>query len=143
VDLPVSEALERMAVLGVGRLPVVDRNHPDRIEAMFRRQDAIAAYHLALGTNARSDHRRPLVATDASTGYVDLEVPPGSIADHRKISEVPWPEGCLIVSVHRGNQLLVASGDLELRSGDALTVFGDQAARRRLRERLSPRPASD
>jgi CIC family chloride channel protein len=143
VDLPVSEALERMAVLGVGRLPVVDRNHPDRIEAMFRRQDAIAAYHLALGTNARSDHRRPLVATDASTGYVDLEVPPGSIADHRKISEVPWPEGCLIVSVHRGNQLLVASGDLELRSGDALTVFGDQAARRRLRERLSPRAVSD
>jgi chloride channel protein, CIC family len=139
-DLPVSEALERMAVLGVGRLPVVDRSHPDRIEAMFRREDAIAAYHLALGTTARSDHPRPFVATDTSTatGYLDFDIPPGSIADHRRIREVPWPEGCIIVSVHRGNQLLVASGDLELRSGDALTVFGDQAARHRLTERLSP-----
>lgn len=142
VDLPVSEALERMAVLGVGRLPVVDRNHPDRIEAMFRREDAIAAYHLALGTKARSDHRRPVtvVPSSGSTAYLDLEVPPGSVADHRRIREVPWPEGCIVVSVHRGNRLLVASGDLELRSGDALTVFGDQASRERLRERLSPPP---
>ncbi|VAW06444.1 hypothetical protein MNBD_ACTINO01-2416, partial [hydrothermal vent metagenome] len=35
-DLPVSQALERMAVLGVGRLPVTDRSDPTRIEAMFR-----------------------------------------------------------------------------------------------------------
>jgi CIC family chloride channel protein len=139
-DVPVSEALERMAVLGIGRLPVVDRNHPDRIEAMFRREDAIAAYHLALGTKARSNYRRPLIAgrSSGSTAYLDFEVPPGSVADHRKIREVPWPEGCIVVSVHRGKDLLVASGDLELRSGDALTVFGDQSARRRLRERLSP-----
>jgi CIC family chloride channel protein len=143
VDLPVSEALERMAVLGVGRLPVVDRNHPDRIEAMFRREDAIAAYHLALGTTARADHRRPLLTADApaSTGYLEFEIPPGSIADRRTIREVPWPEGCIVVSVHRGRQLLVASGDVELRSGDALTVFGDRAARQRLKERLS-RPQS-
>jgi len=140
VDLPVSEALERMAVFGVGRLPVVDRNHPDRIEAMFRRQDAIAAYHLALGTTARSDHVRPPVVTarSAETTYLDFEIPPGSAADHRRIREIPWPEGCIVVSVHRGNRLLVASGDLELLSGDALTVFGDESARRRLAERLSP-----
>jgi len=145
VDLRVSEALERMAVLGVGRLPVVHRNHPERIEAMFRREDAIAAYHLALGTAARSDHLRQRVGTrtSPSTRYLDFEIPPGSAADHRKIREVPWPEGCIVVSVHRGNDLLVASGGLELRSGDALTVFGDQAARRRLIERLSPRPSAE
>jgi Trk K+ transport system NAD-binding subunit len=62
------------------------------------------------------------------------------VADHRKIREVPWPEGCIVVSVHRGNELLVASGDLELISRDALTVFGDEAARRRLIERLAPAP---
>lgn len=140
VDLPVSEALERMAVLGVGRLPVVDRRHPDRIEAMFRREDAIAAYHLALGRAARSDDLPLRVATrtSSSTRYLDFEIPPGSVAEYRRIREIPWPEGCIVVSVHRGSQLLVASGDLELRSGDALTVFGDDAARRRLIERLSP-----
>jgi len=145
VDLRVSEALERMAVLGVGRLPVVHRDHPHRIEAMFRREDAIAAYHLALGTSARSDQvaHRVGTRTSLSTRYLDFEIPPGSAADHRKIREVPWPEGCIVVSVHRGNELLVASGDLELHTGDALTVFGDQAARRRLVERLSPRPNAE
>ncbi len=145
MDLPVSEALERMAVLGVGRLPVVDRNNPDRIEAMFRREDAIAAYHLALGTAARTNHlpQRVATRTSPSTGYLDFEIPPGSAADHRRIREVSWPEGCIVVSVHRGNELLVASGDLELHSGDALTVFGDEAARRRLIERLSPHPDSE
>ena len=140
IDLPVSQALERMAVLGVGRLPVVDRKHPDRIEAMFRREDAIAAYHLALGQASRANHLPQRVATRTSqaTGYLDFEIPPGSAADKRKIREVSWPEGCIVVSVHRGNDLLVASGDLELHSGDALTVFGDQASRRRLIERLSP-----
>jgi len=145
MDLPVSVALERMAVLGVGRLPVVDRNDPDRIEAMFRREDAIAAYHLALGTAARSNHLPERVATrtSPSTGYLDFEIPPGSAAEHRRIREVPWPEGCIVVSIHRGNELLVASGDLELQSGDALTVFGDESARRRLIERLSPHPSSE
>lgn len=145
VDLPVSNALERMAVLGVGRLPVVDREHPERIEAMFRREDAIAAYHLALGRAARSNHlpQRVATRTSPSTGYLDFEIPPGSAADHRRIREVPWPEGCIVVSVHRGSELLVASGDLELHPGDALTVFGDEAARRRLIERLSPHPGSE
>ena len=145
VGLPVSHALERMAVLGVGRLPVVDRVDPTRIEAMFRREDAIAAYHLALGSAARSGQLPQRVATRMSptTRYFDFEVPPESIAAGRRIREIPWPEGCIVVSVHRGNDLLVASGDLELWSGDALTVFCDEAARRRLAERLSPPTGPD
>jgi len=144
-DLPVSEALERMAVLGVGRLPVVDRHDPDRIEAMFRRDDAIAAYHLALGTAARSDQLPERVATrmSESTRYFEFEIPRGSVAAGRKIREVSWPEGCIVVSVHRGSQLLVASGDVELLPGDALTVFCDDSARRRLIERLTPKTETD
>ncbi|MCL1599784.1 MAG: CBS domain-containing protein, partial [Actinomycetia bacterium] len=139
-DLPVSQALERMAVLGVGRLPVTDMNDPTRIQAMFRREDAIAAYHLALGSASRTDQLSHRVATRTtrSTQYLDFEIPPGSVADGRTIREVRWPEGCIVVSVHRGSDLLVASGDVELRAGDALTVFCDEAARRRLIERLTP-----
>jgi len=144
-DLAVSEALERMTALGVGRLPVVERMRPDRIEGMFRREDAIAAYHLALGSAARSDQlpQRVATRTTESTRYLDFEIPPGSAADGRRIREVPWPEGCIVVSVHRGNELLVAAGDLELHSGDALTVFCDEVARGRLIERLTPHPGSE
>lgn len=143
-DLPVSQALERMAVLGVGRLPITDHDDPTRIKAMFRREDAIAAYHLALGSAARTEQlpQRVATRTSKSTQYLDFEIPPGSVADGRTIREVRWPEGCIVVSVHRGNELLVASGDVELHAGDALTVFCDEAARRRLVERLTPHPGT-
>jgi chloride channel protein, CIC family len=144
VDLPVSEALERMAILGVGRLPVVDRRDPERIEAMFERDDAVAAHHLALGTAARGTQMRQrfLTTTSETTQYHEFEIPRESVAAGRQIKAVPWPEGCIVVSVHRGTQLLVASGDVELRPGDALTVFCDDAAWRRLVERLMPGPSS-
>ncbi len=137
-EMPVSAVLERMAALGIGRLPVVDPEDPGRLLAMFRREDAIAAYHLALGRAARRDRlpERVRRRRTPGTGFFEFTIPPDSVADGRKIKEVPWPEGCIVVSIHRGHDLLVASGDVELRAGDAVTAFGDEPARRRLLERL-------
>lgn len=140
-DVPVAEVLERMAVLGVGRLPVVDPEDPGRVLAVFRREDAIAAYHLALGAAAQRQRlpERVRARTTETTRFFEFTVPPGSVADGRRIKEIPWPEGCIVVSVHRGSRLLVARGDVEVLAGDTITVFGDDRARRRLEERLQPR----
>ncbi len=137
-DMPVSETLERMAALGVGRLPVVADDDPHRLVAMFRREDAINAYHMALGAAARQDRlpERTRTRRSASTEFFEFEIGENSPAAGRTIREVPWPEGCIVVSINRGNDLLVASGDQVLKPGDAITVFGDETARRRLAERL-------
>lgn len=139
---PVSEALERMAALGVGRLPVVDENDRTRLITMFRREDVVAAYHLALGATARARTRRDQFGarTDSDTRFFELAITPGSLADGRAISEIPWPEGCVVVSVHRGPSLLVPTGGTVIRAGDAITAFGSDEARDRLIERLKPPP---
>src|SRR5690606_14942518 len=49
-DNRVSQAMERMAALGVGRLPVVAPDDPTKLVGMFRREDAVRAYHQALGS---------------------------------------------------------------------------------------------
>jgi CIC family chloride channel protein len=141
-DTPVSEALERMGALGVGRLPVVAADDPGRLVGMFRREDAVLAYHRALGTTARASGLpdRLRARTGPGASFFEFEIPPGSPADGRKISEIPWPEGCVVVSVQRGTRLLVPSGPTEVRSGDAVTAFGGEEARRRLVERLEARP---
>lgn len=139
---PVSEALERMAALGVGRLPVVGVDEPTRLVGMFRREDVVSAYHRALGTTAR-DHgqsERLRARTQANARFFEMEIPAGSIADGRALSEVPWPEGCLIVSINRGSTHVVPSGPTILRAGDAITAFGGDEARDRLIGRLSNRP---
>lgn len=144
-SIPVSETLERMAALGVGRVPVVAEDDPKHLVGMFRREDAIAAYHHALGTAARLESVPERVGLRRAEGaeFFEYEIAAGSPAVGRMIKEVPWPEGSIVVSIHRGKRLLVAIGNETLYAGDALVVFGDEAARRRLEERLAPHLQED
>jgi CIC family chloride channel protein len=136
---PVSTALERMAVLGVGRLPVVAEDDPARLVGMFRREDAVRAYHEALTANTDMVLHRARLAqrTDPGAGYYEFRIPPGSMADGRAIREVAWPEGSTLVSIRRERDVEVPSGDTILRSGDVVTAFGTSASKSRMIERLN------
>ncbi|MFO7548756.1 MAG: chloride channel protein [Acidimicrobiia bacterium] len=136
---PVSVALQRMAVLGVGRLPVVSDEDASRLVGMFRREDAVRAYHVALGasTDRELARQRFRQRTDPGTDYFDFRVPPGSVADGRAVREVAWPEGCTLVSVRRGTDVIVPTGASLLEPGDVVTAFGTPASHRQVIERLN------
>lgn len=57
-----------------------------------------------------------------------LEIPVelGSIASGRMISEVEWPEGSLIVGIHRGNKEIVPNGNIKLLPGDYLVILSSE-----------------
>lgn len=136
---PVSHALERMAVLGVGRLPVVDEHDPTRLVGLFRREDAVRAYHEALGssTDAGLERARLAQRVEAGAGYYDFRIPPGSVADGRKVGEVSWPEGSTLVSVRRDRRVLVPDGSTALHAGDVVTAFGTGSSKQRMIDRLN------
>jgi len=136
---PVSRALERMAALGVGRLPVVAEADPDQLVGMFRREDAVRAYHVALtaATDVELHRARLAQRTAAGAGYYDFRVPPGSIADGRAIREVSWPEGSTLVSIRRERDVMVPSGETILQKGDLITAFGTTTSKERMIERLN------
>lgn len=136
---PVSTALERMAVLGVGRLPVVSEDDPARLVGLFRREDAVRAYHEALTASTDAELHRARLAqrTDPGAGYYEFRIPPGSMADERAIREVTWPEGSTLVSIRRERDVQVPRGDTVLRSGDVVTAFGTAASKDRMIERLN------
>jgi len=138
-NTPVSETLERMAALGVSRLPVVSAHNVDRLVGMFRRGDAVNAYHRALGEAkgvelARARHRR---RAEPGVSFFEVRVPPGSHLDGKLVKEVSWPEGCTVVSVRRGTIVLVPSGNTRLQVGDVITAFGTKGARDALVARLN------
>jgi chloride channel protein, CIC family len=137
---PVSEALERMAALGVGRIPVVDDGDNRRLVGMFRREDAVNAYHRARGAAERQaaerEHLR--LRTRLGSHFFDFVVWDRSRAIGRQVKEIPWPEGCLAVSVVRKGEVLVAQGSTVIHAGDRITCFGDERMRERLLERLNP-----
>ncbi|MEX0863797.1 MAG: chloride channel protein [Acidimicrobiia bacterium] len=135
---PVSSALERMAALGIGRLPVVAESDPERLVGMFRREEAVRAYHEALSSSTDAELHRMRLAqrTDPGAGYYDFRVPLGSIADSRLVREVSWPEGLTLVSIRREREVLIPTGNTMLLPGDVVTAFGTGASRRRMIDRL-------
>ncbi len=135
----VSRALERMAVLGVGRLPVVAEDDPGKLVGIFRREDAVRAYHDALtaATDVELHRARLAQRTGAGAGYYEFRVPPGSIADGRAIREVSWPEGSTLVSIRRERDVMVPTGETVLVRGDLVTAFGTYTSKDRMIERLN------
>lgn len=134
----VSRALERMASLAVGRLPVVAEDGSGRLEGLFRREEAVRAYHQALaGRTERELVRRRLdQRTDPGAGYYDFRVPSGSIADGKLVRETSWPDGSTLVSVRRMREVLVPTGATRLLAGDVVTAFGTPSSRSEMINRL-------
>ena len=138
-DTHVSVALEKMAALGVGRLPVVANDNPKTLVGIFGRDGAVQAYHIGLAssTGHNLDRQRFRQRTDPGASFFDFRIPPGSIADNQTLREVPWPEGCTLVSVRRGRTVMVPTGDTTLAAGDVITAFGTTGGRNRVIERLN------
>jgi CIC family chloride channel protein len=137
-NTPVSVVLERMASLGVGRIPVVAEDDPTRLVGLFRREHAVDAYHLALGQEVHHDLDRSRLQARIATGtdFRETVVPAGSVADGRLLKEIPLPGGVTIVSVRRGTQVVVPDGNTRLHAGDVLTVFARDGIHEQLLERF-------
>ncbi len=140
---PVSRAMERMASLGVGRLPVVADEAPTRLVGMFRRETAVRAYHFALTAATESElaRKRQRLWTRPDAEFFEFHIPGGSVADGAALKEVPWPHGSTLVAIRRGPAVLVPDGTTVLEAGDIITGFGAADARDEVMERLrSPAP---
>ncbi len=132
------DALVRMSQADVGRLPVVDRNFNRRLVGVLRRADVIRAYELALLRRAEQRHKAGEVRLDAITPervqVSDVIVERGAPCDGKRMREVRWPDGSLIASVRRGDQVFIPHGETIIRAGDALVVVAEGNARQRVIE---------
>lgn len=76
-------------------------------------------------------------ASVTERGIVELPLEMGSAADGKRVRDVAWPYGCLIVGLRRGEREMVPHGDTVLRAGDYLMVLfsgeSEHEARRALR----------
>jgi CIC family chloride channel protein len=125
-DLPVSMALARMASMGVGRLPVLSDQGNRRVVGMFRRVSVVNAYEKALSmSKGRELYReRKRIRSQPGADFFEISVEENSEIANKLIAEVTWPEDIVLVSIRRGNTVLVPHGDTQIRIQDVLTIFG-------------------
>ncbi|MGC9346529.1 MAG: chloride channel protein [Anaerolineae bacterium] len=124
-DESVSVALQRMGVHNVGWLAVVNRDNPQHIVGIIHRSDVGTAYQRALQERgvSRRDAVRQRLEAQAAEVVVDLDVPPDSPLVGLPIRAVSWPDGSLIVAVHRDDEVLVGHGDVVIQPGDQLRAY--------------------
>lgn len=135
-DETLGQALRRMGVRDIGRLPVVARNNPRELLGVLRRVTLVRAYDAALTRRATLRHRAQEVRLGAVSGaqVEEFTVQPGAPCANRKLSESAWPPDCIIATIRRGRHLLIPHGDTLLQEGDVLTVVTEGEAAATVRE---------
>ena len=139
-DEPVFRAVQRMANLDIGRLPVVEPT-TGRVVGVFRRADVVCAYDRGIERTVADRLARDAGRLRDVTGLeaVRLVVGTGSGVDGAEVREVRWPERTILTGVQRGSDAIVPGGDTRLAADDVVVALTGDADG--LRELLR-RPAS-
>ncbi|MBF6605661.1 MAG: chloride channel protein [Chloroflexi bacterium] len=109
----------------------------DRLVGILSIRDIVAAYRRALAGNVQR-----VRGVDGGGSLVDAEIGPSSTLVGSSVAAVPWPRQAILVSVTRGEEVIVPRGDLVLEAGDRLTAFATPAAREALEGLLASRIAA-
>ncbi len=123
-----------LGVLADGHLSWVPVVVDDRLAGILSARDVVGAYRGALAANVRQ------VRAVGSTGtLIEAEVGPASVLAGKPVSETAWPRDSVLVSVSRGERVIVPRGNVVLEVGDHVTVFTAPAAREALESLLASR----
>ena len=143
-DEPMGEALRRLGIRDIGRLPVISRNDNRRLVGVVRRSDIIRAYNIAITNRAENQHKAEFAHQSKIDGasLIHIDLPPTAHVVGKKVGEIRLPPDCLIVSIRRGQRLIIAHGYTTLQANDKLTVFVSDESSQDVRDRLTIEPTS-
>jgi CIC family chloride channel protein len=126
-DESMGEALSRMGIRGVGRLPVVSRESSDHLLGLIRRSDIIRAYNLALARRAeiQRDTRHARTKALEDTEFIEYTLSAGEPIIGNSVKDIAacLPEECVLISIHREGKVLIPHGYSVIQEGDQITAF--------------------
>lgn len=126
-DEPLGQAIQRLGIRGINKMPVVKREDPERVIGVIRRSDIVKAYNVALVRKAKGQFQEDSVHLRRVDGteFIELVIGPESRAVQQKIADLgsELPHDCVLVSIRRHGNIFIPHGDTVLQPGDAVTVF--------------------
>jgi CIC family chloride channel protein len=139
-DEPMWVALKRLGTRDVGRLPVVDRQHPGRLLGLIRRSDIVRAYRVGISRRLDLQERADRLRLGKLTGteFVEIVVKAGSPVLGKQIQEITLPEDCLLTTARRGDKVILLHGDTRVQEGDRIVALADPGCAQKLLEAFEP-----
>ena len=122
-DEPMADALHRLSVRDVGRLPVVERRDRTVLLGAVRRSDILRAYNIALMRRAETQHKAERIRLRKvdHTEFVELDVTDDSPCIGMSVEDLAdaLPHEAVLVSLRRANgEMLIPHGETVFESGD-------------------------
>ncbi len=93
-------------------------------------------YDILLGRLLKSKGGSEFVGEEIKRVLLEAAVSINSEAEHRKVSELAWPQQCLLVSIKRGENEIIPNGDTVLYSGDFITMLTSEAGAAKAKRKL-------
>jgi H+/Cl- antiporter ClcA len=85
-----------------------------------------AIYDTLLEKSLANKKSNWLKEADKNKVVFEISVVLGAEIEHKKIKDITWPNGCLIVGVRRGEKEIIPNGDMKIYAGDFLIIIADE-----------------
>ncbi len=123
----VSMALRRMGARRVGRLPIVEEPGSRKVLGVLRRQDVVEAYERAMN-NRKNISARLKELREAHEGKVrvlEFAISKKNALAGKSVREIgqALPDDCILVSIRRGDTVVIPHGDTTVQEGDQLVAL--------------------
>jgi len=124
-DETLNDALRYFGLTDVGRIPVVDRDDPRHVCGVLRRSDIIHSLSMALVEKQdKIQHINKMrMESLIQSELMEILVTRKDWANHKLLSEIPLPDDSVIVTIHRGGEMIVPRGHTQILAGDLLDCF--------------------
>ncbi|HET9615158.1 MAG TPA: chloride channel protein, partial [Candidatus Limnocylindrales bacterium] len=115
---------DALAVLAESHRAWAPVSADDRLVGVLSVNDVLGAYRTALAANVRQ-----VRSVGQAGALVEAEVAASSPLVGKRVADATWPRDTVLVSIARGDRLIVPRGDVSLGAGDRLTIFTTAAGR--------------
>ncbi len=126
-DETLSNAIQRLSVRGINKMPVLSRAQPETVIGVIRRRDIIRAYNMALMRRAKSqfDMKSLQLRQVDDMQFVEVQIAESSGLGGRTLAEVArrLPQDCVVVAIRREGRLIVPHGNTQLATGDIIHSY--------------------
>ncbi|MFV0436206.1 MAG: chloride channel protein [Desulfopila sp.] len=125
-DEPIWLAIQKMSPRDLARLPVVRRGSSRRLCGLISRSDILRAYDVGVMRKQRGliGEDQVQLRKSADTGFVEFALTEEDTCNNAMVKEMQLPATVNLVSIKRGEQIIIPRGSTRLAAGDVVTVYG-------------------
>ena len=125
-DEPIWLAIQKMSPRDLARLLVVERGSDDRLCGVISRSDILRAYDVGVVRKQRGEltESQATLRKQKEAGYMEFVLKEDDNCSMAKIKNLTIPDTVNLVSIRRGEQLVIPRSETQLQAGDVITVYG-------------------